>query len=218
MSLITLSNSNMPLVEYQGQRVVTFAMIDEAHQRPKGTASAAFRRHRDRFTISKHYFELNAEQIRDEIKVTGFVNRTEPEGAVCADVKRRWIVSDLFPVKSSHGFVITELGYLLLTKPFNDDLAWKIQEQLVEAYFRPVAAFPDIRPIPIPTIEELEAMPIQQAADLIAQIEHRSHWRHGKHGSAEMTQRRRELKLIRPAIAHVQGLIQLVIPGLEVKS
>lgn len=217
MSLITLSNSNMPLVEYKGQRVVTFAMIDEAHQRPKGTAAAAFRRHRDRFTIGKHYFELDAGQIRDEIKVTGCVKRTEAEGAVSTDVKRRWIVSDLFPVKSSHGFVITELGYLLLTKPFNDDLAWQVQEQLVEAYFRPIAAFPDIRPIPVPTLEELEAMPPQQATDLIAQIEHRSHWRHGKHGSAEMNQRRRELKLIRPAIRRLKALIQLSLPGLEVK-
>lgn len=29
---ITVQNSRMPLVEYQGQRVVTFAMVDEAHQ------------------------------------------------------------------------------------------------------------------------------------------------------------------------------------------
>ena len=218
MNAITLSNANMPLVEYQGQRVVTFAMIDEAHQRPKGTASAAFRRHRDRFTIGKHYFELNAGQIRDEIKVTGYVRRTGLDGSASTDIKRRWIVSDLFPVKSSHGFVITELGYLLLTKPFNDDLAWLIQERLVENYFRPNPHFSDIRPIPVPTIEELEAMPPQQAADLIAQVEHQSKLRHGQHGSAEMTQRRRELKLIRPAMKRVLSLVQLSIPGIEVKS
>lgn len=31
-NFITVQNSRMPLVEYQGQRVVTFSMVDEAHQ------------------------------------------------------------------------------------------------------------------------------------------------------------------------------------------
>lgn len=215
MSAITLSNNNLPLVEYKGQRVVTFAMIDQAHQRPDGTASAAFRRHRDRFTKGKHYVELNAEQIREEIKVTGYVKRTELKGQASTDIKRRWIVSDLFPIKSSHGIVITELGYLLLTKPFNDDLAWQVQEQLVEAYVRPNPHFSDIRPVLIPSIEELEAMPLSEAQNLLAAAEHKSHWRHGKHGSAEMSQRKRELKVLRPAIKRITALIQLTIPGLE---
>lgn len=32
-------------------------------------------------------------------------------------------------------FVFTESGYLLLTKPFTDDLSWDVQRQLVESYF-----------------------------------------------------------------------------------
>ncbi|MWO34260.1 ORF6N domain-containing protein, partial [Escherichia coli] len=32
--------------------------------------------------------------------------------------------------------VFTETGYLMLTKPFNDDLAWKVQRELVNNYFR----------------------------------------------------------------------------------
>lgn len=184
----------MPLVEYQGQRVVTFAMIDEAHQRPKDTARKAFNRNRRRFVEGRHFFVLTASVLCTQ----SFI--------------------DVFPPRTSKGIVITEMGYLLLTKPFSDDLAWQVQEQLVENYFRPVPHFSDIRPIPVPTLEELEAMPPQQAADLIAQIEHRSHWRHGKHGSAEMSQRKRELKLIRPAMKRVLSLIQLSIPGIEVKQ
>lgn len=64
MSLITLSNSNMPLVEYQGQRVVTFSMIDEAHQRPKGTAKDAFNRNRSRFIENKDYFVVSASSVK----------------------------------------------------------------------------------------------------------------------------------------------------------
>lgn len=58
-------------------------------------------------------------------------------------------------------------------------------------------------------------MPLQQAQDILAAADHKSHWRHGKHGSAEMSQRKRELKAIRPAIARITALIQLTIPGLE---
>lgn len=46
---ISVHNSRIPLVEYQGQRVVTFAMVDKAHQRPKGTAKVTFSRNRTRF-------------------------------------------------------------------------------------------------------------------------------------------------------------------------
>lgn len=228
MSAITLSNNNLPLVEYKGQRVVTFAMIDEAHERPKGTAKAAFNRHRERFTEGKHYFSLNADQIHDEVKTTRYVKRTQLDnsssgdikrtqlgGKVTSDVKRRQLLDELFPKHTKNGLVITEMGYLLLVKPFTDELSWQIQEQLVEAYFRPNPHFSDIRPVLIPSSQELEAMPLQEAQDVLAAAEHKSHWRHGKHGSAEMSQRKRELKVLRPAIKRITTLIQMTIPGLE---
>lgn len=58
---ITVQNSRMPLVEFQGQRVVTFAMVDGAHQRPKGTARATFNRNRRHFTMGRHYFEPSSD-------------------------------------------------------------------------------------------------------------------------------------------------------------
>lgn len=228
MNAITLSNQNLPLVEYKGQRVVTFAMVDQAHQRPKGTAKAAFNRNKARFTEGKHYFSLNADQIRDEVKATGYVKHTQLDGEATSDVKRRQtkgakttagikrtqLVNELFPKHTRGGIVITEMGYLLLVKPFTDELSWQIQEQLVEAYFRPNPHFSDIRPVLIPSLEELEAMPLSEAQNLLAAAEHKSKWRHGKHGSAEMTQRKRELKVIRPAIERITALVQLTIPEL----
>ncbi|WP_241622507.1 ORF6N domain-containing protein [Rosenbergiella australiborealis] len=190
MNAITLSNQNLPLVEYKGQRVVTLAMIDQAHQRPEGTARKAFNRHRSRFTEGRHFFELTASILCTQ----SFIG--------------------LFPPRTSKAIVVTEMGYLLLTKPFSDDLAWKVQEQLVESYFRPNPHFSDIRPVLIPSLEELEAMPLSEAQNLLAAAEHKSKWRHGKHGSAEMTQRKRELKVIRPAIERITALVQLTIPEL----
>ncbi|WP_099350721.1 ORF6N domain-containing protein [Erwinia amylovora] len=192
MRAITVHAAKMPLVEYQGQRVVTFSMIDTVHQRPKDTARKAFNRNRRRFVEGRHFFELTASVLCTQ----SFI--------------------DLFPSRTSRGIVITEMGYLLLVKPFNDDLAWQVQEQVVEAYFRPVPAFADIRPVLIPSLDELEAMPPQQAQNILAAAERKSHWRHGKHGSAEMSQRKRELKTLRPALARIAALIQLTIPGLEI--
>lgn len=34
-NLITINKTQMPVVEYQGQRVVTFSMIDLVHARPE---------------------------------------------------------------------------------------------------------------------------------------------------------------------------------------
>lgn len=215
-NLITLHDNKMPLVEYQGQRVVTFAMIDEAHQRPKGTASAAFRRHRTRFTLGKHYFELDADDIRNGLKATADVKRRQmEEKKTTGGTKVTQLLDELFPSHTKSGIVVTEMGYLLLVKPFTDELSWQIQEQLIEAYFRPSPHFSDIRPVLIPSLAELEAMPPQQAQNILAAADHKSHWRHGKHGSAEMSQRKRELKQLRPAIQRITALIQLTIPGLE---
>ena len=38
---------------------------------------------------------------------------------------------------NNHGTtLITESGYLMLVKSFTDDLAWKVQRELVNTYFR----------------------------------------------------------------------------------
>ncbi len=37
MNIVTINNKQFPVIEYRGQRVVTFAMIDDVHQRPEGT-------------------------------------------------------------------------------------------------------------------------------------------------------------------------------------
>ena len=39
--------------------------------------------------------------------------------------------------------LLTERGYLVLVKTFRDDLAWRVQEELVEGYFRARAAAVD---------------------------------------------------------------------------
>ncbi|MDE9471008.1 ORF6N domain-containing protein [Xenorhabdus bovienii] len=110
--LITINKTQMPVVEYQGQRVVTFSMIDQVHARPEGTAGRNFRENRIRFIEGVDYYELGSDEIR----------RNLPSG----------VFSDFAP----KGIVITESGYLMLVKSFTDDLAWQVQRELVSSYFR----------------------------------------------------------------------------------
>lgn len=65
-NLITINKTQMPVVEYQGQRVVTFSMIDLVHARPEGTARAAFNRNREHFIEGVDFHELTADVIRTE--------------------------------------------------------------------------------------------------------------------------------------------------------
>ena len=112
MNTVTINNKQLPAVDYRGQRVVTLAMIDEVHQRPEGTARATFNRNREHFIAGVDYEELGSDVIRTDL----------PEGT--------------FSKFAPSGIVLFESGYLMLTKPFNDDLAWKVQRELVNCYFR----------------------------------------------------------------------------------
>ena len=105
--LVNVEGTELSVREYNGQRVVTFRDIDEVHQRPSGTARKAFNRNKKYFVLNKHYFVLQV----DEAKT--IFNISAPNGLI----------------------VLTERGYLMVTKPLNDELSWKVQDALVDAYF-----------------------------------------------------------------------------------
>lgn len=98
-------------IEYRGQPVVTFAMIDELHGRPEGTAGRQFRSVRERFVEGVDFFEVTADEIR------------------------RQSMNHIFPPRTAKGLVLTRRGYLKLVKGFNDDRAWAVMEEMVDRYF-----------------------------------------------------------------------------------
>ncbi|RYY67198.1 MAG: ORF6N domain-containing protein [Chitinophagaceae bacterium] len=116
MSLVTIHNTQLPIVEYRGQRVVTLTMIDQVHERPDGTAGRNFREHRDRLIEGEDYFKI------------------------CVDEIRRHKTVELSPKAREDVTFLTEQGYLMLVKSLTDDLAWTVQRQLVSNYFRPAPA------------------------------------------------------------------------------
>ena len=109
--LVTIHGHDIKVKAYNGKRVVTFADIDTAHERPAGTARRNFNSNRQRFVNGIDFFKVSANEIRT-----------------------RGIMSIPNTVTEAVTF-ITEVGYMMLAKSFTDDLAWKVQRELVYSYF-----------------------------------------------------------------------------------
>ena len=114
LTTVTIHGTELPIKEYQGERVVTLKEIDAVHRRPEGTARKRFHDNRKHFIKGTDYFMVKCSEVRP------FFGQTTPNGFnPNADVT-----------------LITESGYLMLVKSFTDDLAWDVQRQLVNSYFR----------------------------------------------------------------------------------
>ena len=108
MNLVEINNVAIGIKEYEGKRVITFKDIDRVHERPDGTARKAFNRNKKRFIEGEDYFVHE----RDEAKL-------------------------LFGAIAPNGLTtVTESGYLMISKVFDDDIAWDVQRKLVNSYFR----------------------------------------------------------------------------------
>lgn len=109
--LVRVGNSSISVKEYRGKRVVTFKDIDTVHERPEGTARKRFADNRDRFIEDKDFFKISPSEFRTTI-------------------------GDMDSRQQNDITLISESGYLMLVKSFTDDLAWTVQRQLVDSYFR----------------------------------------------------------------------------------
>lgn len=115
--IVHIGNTDISVKEYRGQRVVTFKDIDAVHGRPDGTARKRFADNRNRFVEGEDYFVVTPKSLEESMmseKRTSGINEVNPRGTA----------------------FITEQGYLMLVKSFTDDLAWKVQRQLVSSYFK----------------------------------------------------------------------------------
>lgn len=102
--------NTIPLIikEYNNHRVVTFKDIDAIHGRPDGTAHRNYKTNKNRFIEGVDYFRRNSSEAKNEFGIVA------PNGLT----------------------LMTESGYLMLVKSFTDDLAWQVQRELVNTYFR----------------------------------------------------------------------------------
>lgn len=104
-------DTSLNYVEYQGQPVVTFSMVDKVHCRNQGNAKWNFNHNRKHFTEGEDFYLVD---FSKRCEFHSFGISVPPRGII----------------------VLTESGYLLLVKSFTDDLAWQVQKQLIKSYFR----------------------------------------------------------------------------------
>lgn len=111
--LVKINDTDLAVKEFNGQRVVTFKDIDMLHERVEGTAKRNFSDNKKHFVKNVDYYELSK-----------------------SDVGTDFVLTYEFDKKAPKGILLTESGYLMLVKSLQDDLAWKVQRELVNNYFR----------------------------------------------------------------------------------
>lgn len=112
MELIRIMDKEIVPIVIDGTPVLTLRQVDELHGRPEGTARKRLAENKARFVEGEDYMKISASVFRSRFP-----------GAL----------SDR---ATSDVTVVTESGYMMLTKSFTDDLAWKVQRTLVRDYFR----------------------------------------------------------------------------------
>lgn len=140
-TLITINNQQIERLEYKGRPVITLPMVDQLHERPEDTAGRNFRKHRKRFIKGEDYFNVPYKEWSQILnrRISSVQNSPENKGN---SGSTNFVEPETSRKNGHRGSMIflTESGYLMLTKPFQDDLAWAVQRQLVNRYFR----MPDI--------------------------------------------------------------------------
>lgn len=121
--IIKINNTDLSVKEFKRQRVVTFKDIDMLHERVEGTANKRFIDNKKHFIKDEDYIEVTGETLRRFKRLPNFG----------------------IGENASKLILITESGYLMLVKSLQDDLAWKVQRELVNNYFRIKEVIPQIR-------------------------------------------------------------------------
>jgi len=150
--VIRINNTDLTPIESHGVRVITFDMMDEVHERPSGTARKNFNRNKHRLKDEMDYFVLKTDEA------TG-LGIWAPNGLI----------------------LLTERGYLKLSKTFRDDLAWELMDMLVNNYFSVVTP---IQHTVSPRMLQIVELLMAEVADMRRELEHTRRLVH----AAELTQ------------------------------
>nr|ELR5171769.1 ORF6N domain-containing protein [Providencia rettgeri]ELR5196508.1 ORF6N domain-containing protein [Providencia rettgeri] len=109
--LITIDANALPVIEWEGKRVITLAMIDELHNKAKNSSRVTLTNHRSKFKLGQDAYLLKGKKELNSL----------PKGTVDPKTNALWI--------------ITESGYLIFIKIMRDDLAWNVHKNVVATYF-----------------------------------------------------------------------------------
>jgi len=114
-NMVVINGKEVERIEYKNQPVVTLKMVDELHERPADTARRTFTYNKKQLVEKEDYFNVPHEEWKEFLVGR---NSSDQKGGHRGDIT-----------------FLTQTGYLMLVKSFNDDLAWKVQRHLVNRYF-----------------------------------------------------------------------------------
>ncbi|WP_195617355.1 ORF6C domain-containing protein [Clostridium paraputrificum] len=139
--IVKINNIDLSVKEFKRLRVVTFKDIDMLHERVEGTAKRNFNENKKHLIKNVDYFFVKPADVQKyEIRTSEINNRGT--------------------------YLITESGYLMLVKSLQDDLAWKVQRELVNNYFR-VKESVQARPL---TTEEMLELQFKYAKEVKEEV------------------------------------------------
>lgn len=158
--LIVIENTEMQIREYVGQRVVIFDDICTVHNCERKRLTKHFERKRKHFIKDEDYFEITRKELSDI---------TSPNSKIIGNPN----------IKT---YLFTESGYLMIVKCLDDDIAWNVQRQLVNSYFRireekqenPLAAYAvPVKPLDPEILHKVSSRPAPKATTFYA----RNRWK-----------------------------------------
>ncbi len=117
--IININGKAIEQINYKGVPVINLPMVDELHERRKKTATNAFNRNKKKLIEGEDYFLVP----KDEWKTLIRSHEMRP---------------DQPKTISKYGgdmVFLSETGYVMLIKVFDDDLSWQIYRLMVKGYF-----------------------------------------------------------------------------------
>lgn len=121
--IIRIEDMELERVEYNGQPVLTLAMVDKIHQKPDDTARRNFNNNRDYFSEGEDFYSLPYEEW------SFLVGKDLPDqGGVLPDQKAGGHRGNMT--------FLTLSGYLQLGTTFTGEQAWRVRKLLVRSYFK----------------------------------------------------------------------------------
>lgn len=124
---MVIDGKPVEIIEYNGHKVITTKVMAEHHGLDVKVMNQKFRRNKKYFELDIDYFIITKEMV----KKSGIQSVTQK-------------ILDLFTQNNMDEiFLFTESGYLRFVKTINDDRAWEIYGQLMQAYFEKRGILPN---------------------------------------------------------------------------
>jgi DNA-binding Lrp family transcriptional regulator len=136
---VKVNNQELPIKEYEGGRVVTVQDIANLHNKQLKHVNEVFKNNKRHLIPNVDYFEFT----RGNIKVGS------------PDLEKLFTSN-----RQKEAYLFTESGYLLLVKPFQDDLSWAVQRELVNTYFKMKELKQDQALANVPQIKDIQMLDV----------------------------------------------------------